>query len=172
MRTSRKLRTVALVLSGLLVLGGAEVQRPAEAHEGPSAFAAPWAIIAHGPRLEKSVTMADWNENLTFMVSLSQPGTPATAMRLVPRPYIELALFWGTALRGSGADSAAAVARLRPEQADGHARLYLAQGDAPAAVVFGAPPTNAIFETVYLRVVDARGLAVLSAHGIPARLAR
>src|SRR5688572_13427777 len=107
----------SVVAFGALAFLGAGLRAEAHARESPPPFAAPWAIIVHGPRLEKSVTMADWHENLSFMLSLSQPGTPATALSVLPRPYIELALFWGPDwehLQGSHAD----VARLKPEQAN------------------------------------------------------
>jgi hypothetical protein len=133
-----------------------------------STFAAPWAIIAHGPRLPRPITLADWPENQRLFLAMPGPGTPTDSRAMRNRPYVELALFWGPEwehLKGSRD----AVARLRPEQANQRAWLFLADGERPAVVVLNPPTVPSLSATLAVRVVESDGLAVLRQHGVPVR---
>ena len=170
MRNLRNL-SVVMLLASLLALGGAGVERGAAAAEHASTFAAPWAIIAHGPFLEKSIVMANWEENQAVMLAASEPAPSTQASELVRRPYVALALFWGPEWKHLR-DAPAAVARLEPKQANQHARFFPADGDSPAILVMNMSTVPASGAQLDIRSVDAKGLVVLLAHGIPIRLAR
>ena len=169
MRNPRNLSIVTLLLVGVVVLAGGAAQGGAEAHG--NRFAAPWAIIAHGPFLEKSIVMANWEENQAVMLAASEPAPRTQASELVRRPYVALALFWGPEWKHLQ-DAPAAVARLKPRQANQHARFFPANGDSPAILAMNMSTTPGTGAQLDIRSVDAKGLAVLSAHGIPIRLAR
>ncbi len=159
----------SLVASAPLVVLSPRPTAPAI--EGHRALAAPWAIIAHGPRLKNSITLANWQENQRLFLAMPGPGVPTASRALQGRPYLELALFWGPAwehLKGSPE----AVARLQPEQANQRAWLFLADGPHPAAVVLNPPTHPALSTTVAVRVVGVEGLAVLKHHGVPVELTR
>ena len=137
----------------------------------PVTVAAPWAIIVHGSRLPAPITMADWEENLQFMLAIPARGTATSGSTLRGRPFLELALFWGPEWQHLSR-APESVARLRPDQANQRGWLFLAQGDQPAAVVLDPPVLSALSPPLMVRDVGPKGIAVLTKHGVPVRAPR
>ena len=73
-----------VALAALLVLASG---RHAEA-------AAPRLIMVSGPLLARPVVLADWQENLSFMVAIVEEAEVG-ADELAGRPRLDLGLFWG-----------------------------------------------------------------------------
>ena len=135
----------------------------------PARRAAPWAIMIHGSLVERPITMSSWHENHRLMLAIS-PGIRTRTSTLEGRAFIDMALFWGPEWAHL-ADSPEAVARLRPDQASQHGRLYPARGNSPAVVVLDLPsPNEMMLASVKVRVVEREGLAVLEKYGVPVRV--
>jgi hypothetical protein len=132
----------------------------------PSSFAAPWAIIAHGPLLAERVVIADWNENQRIVSAFSTSTRDVPARSMAGRAYVDLAMYWGPEWKHL--EHAPEKAKLlRIDQASQRSRLYLPQGDQSAAIVYN-PPDGALFSaTLATREVSDKGLAVLATHGVP-----
>ena len=166
MRTSRRNRWHAIGLTSLVVVLGLALSGGTHARPAPASLAAPWAIIAHGPLLAERVVIADWNENLRIVSAFSQSSRKVPPRAMAGRAYVDLAMYWGPEWKHLQHDPEA-VRRLRNEGASQRARLYLAQGDHPAVVVYNLPVVPMFSETLATHEVSDKGLAVLGAHGIP-----
>src|SRR5574341_1930964 len=127
-----------------------------------SAFAAPRFIMVYGQPLREPVVLADWNENVQFMVAVRTAATGDHAL-LQARPSLQLALYWGPEWANYPA-TPHSLARLRPWQANQHGRFYPTHGTQPALLTLGA----AWVKTV--RTVADSGLSILARHGVPVRL--
>ena len=147
-------RLLPVALAALLGLADG---RPAEA-------AAPRLIMVSGPLLARPVVLADWQENLSFMVAIVEEAKVG-ADELAGRPRLELGLFWGQ----SWVDEAGKPRPgLRPEQAQQLLWFYPAIGEAEPIVRFEWVPEFS--STGPLRSVQPGGLAILARHGIPTRV--
>jgi hypothetical protein len=161
-------RTALIAAVSTTILGAGAPLDPAPA-TSPAAYAAPWAIIAHGRLLPQRVVIADWYENHRLMLASPAPGTSTASSALSGRPSVDLALFWGPEWAHLEKTPAAAV-DLRVEQANQRGRLYLATGEAPAILVlYGGSMIEALSGPLMARIVAPDGLKMLEAHGIPVR---
>jgi hypothetical protein len=127
----------------------------------PVRFAAPEIMIFHGRGLAKPVAIASWQENQTILVSGERrinvdqsAGRSVTPLR--QRPYLEIALFWGTGWRQL-AQSRGALDSLSPSRADQRGRYYPRHHGAAAQIVLNGVP----------RVLSDSALAILRRHGVP-----
>ena len=77
----------ALLLAALAMLLALPLAAPARA-------AAPRFLLVYGTALARPVVLADWQENLDFMLATTEPAA-VTSEELARRPYLDLALFWG-----------------------------------------------------------------------------
>lgn len=125
--------------------------------------AVPRIVLVTGPSLPVPVVLSDWGDNGQLLSG--DERSDLSPDDLIGRPFFDLWLFWGVewdvyVAAGNPLD------RLRPEQANQHARFFPAVGDAEALLTIdyipgpGAPVRGMIPE----------GLAVLAAHGVPVRL--
>ena len=149
-RTSRLLGAAAIALASVTSVGAA----------------APWVILVTGAQLERPVILANMDENLQFMLAVTQPFSPPT--RLAGRPFYEVAMFWGPEWQKYIADGSTLTA-LKPEQANQHGRFYPAAGNEPAVFEFvdqpgrlnaGGRPSGPV------RSVGRGGLEVFATHGL------
>lgn len=105
-----------------------------------------------GPGLLRPVLLADWWENLEFMVAVAD--APRAKVNLARRPRFRLAEFWGWA----------GPPPTRPGQANQHGWFYPAYRSGRPVIVITA---NGI---IVPRVAPARALRILAGHGVPTRL--
>src|SRR5688500_1970532 len=89
------MRVAAIGLAAMLVASGWRADASAEVRTH-GALAAPWAIVAHGELLRERVVIASWRENHRLMLAAHAEGESIPASELRGRPYVDLALFWGT----------------------------------------------------------------------------
>jgi hypothetical protein len=144
----------------LLGLGGTIVPQDL----APSTFAAPHVIVLAGGPLARRVTMTDWQENMALLLATQTP-VHAPHDSLAGRPRIAVAMFWGAHWEGrKDLPEPAAGSALPGGVQDGS--FYPSLGDRPAIWVFGGialmRPTT--------RSIQARGLELLTKHGIPTRV--
>lgn len=129
--------------------------------------AAPWFIFVHGPLLAEPVLLDDWDENHALMLAIPG-GERRDTKRIEGRQYLQVALFWGPDWQDYPRD-AAAIARLSSAQANQHGRFYPAvSADQPALFLFESAGNPSIL--LAPRIVEAPGLAVLDARGVPTRI--
>jgi hypothetical protein len=144
-------REVLLVPMVLLAALGA---RPGPVHH---ALAAPEIILVYGAPLSERRVLADQWENLRLLLAIDgrQPASPIP----LPRPSLQIALFWGQEWRAT-ARSPALLRALRPERANQRGLFYPATSDAPAMFDFAGT----------IGVVSDSGLAIFRRHGVPTRM--
>jgi hypothetical protein len=131
-----------------------------------SALAAgPRIMIVYGHPLTKPVIISDWGDNETLMVA-SNDAMSVSHPYVKGRPYLTMALFWGTEWV-QYMNQRKSLSALRPSQANQFARFYPSYGSAPALLVFDGIPGP---YTSLARHIRPEGLAVLRRHGIPVRL--
>lgn len=103
----------------------------------PARLAAPEIILFYGRALPRQIAIATWQENQLILLdgarrrNVDAPNHRAS-VTLDQRPYLEVALFWGSSWREL-AHNSAALARLRPSQANQTGRYYPRHGTCAAA---------------------------------------
>jgi hypothetical protein len=118
----------------------------------PAQAAAPRYIMVTGPGLLRPALLADWYENLDFVVAVA--GAPRARGNLTRRPRFRIAEFWGWI----------GPPPTRPDQASQHGWFYPAHGSRRPVIVLVA-------EGILVpRVAPARVLSILAGHGVPTRL--
>jgi hypothetical protein len=123
----------------------------------PDALAAPEIILVYGAPLSERKVLANQLENLRLLLAI-EGRKPASPIPL-PRPSLEIALFWGQEWRAT-ARSPALLRALRPERANQRGLFYPATSDAPAMFDFAGT----------IGVVSDSGLAIFRRHGVPTRM--
>jgi len=124
----------------------------------PSATAAaPNYILVSGRGLPHPVLLANWNENLQFLVALGNAPIASHAARggLRGRPRFDLAEFWGWSGRPRPRGAA---------EADQHGTFYPAYRGRVAVVAITVDGITAP------RLAPRQALTVLARHGIPTRM--
>lgn len=126
---------------------------------------APWIIILHGKLLAERIEIADWDDNLQVLAS-TNASRVVDPVDLPQRPFVDLALFWGSSW-ATYPRTPEALARLRPREANQHGRFYPAQNGSDPLLVVG-PTSGRAYTT--LGPVSPDGLAVLERHGVASEL--
>lgn len=152
-----------IVVAGVLLLLSAARGEPGASSRTENAFAAPEVVILHGGSLRERVVIADWRENLRLMGGLI-PQRSITDSALERRPYVDVAMFWGTHWRDYS-DTPEKLRLLQPSQANQFGRLYPADGGAPAVFVFRFGMAAGLPQMPY-RSVGAEAIDVLVRHGV------
>ena len=117
--------------------------------------AAPRYILVTGPGLQHPTVLGDWDENLTFLLSLIPPRRPAPGWR-TDRPRYKLALFWGVPARPVPTD---------PRKASQVGWFYPAAEGRRAVIVLLVSGQDGP------RIATSKALRILARHGIPTRVA-
>ncbi len=154
---THRIRRTALIVSPVLLALATSLM---------TAWAAgPCILMVYGPPLAKPVTLHNWPENEQFMVAAVDTAT-VTPAQLGGRPYMSLALFWGSPWE-QYVNQGKPLTALRPAQANQCARLYPAYGTARPVLALDSDRVPSEWQ---LRQIGSEGLAILARHGIPVRL--
>lgn len=148
--------------AALLVLLAATVARPAEA-------AAPRLLMVYGPPLARPVLLTEWAQNGTVLGALLDADQVDGALsRLAVRPYLDLALRWGTAW-DAHVRAGKPLAELRPEQANQRGRLFPATAGGAALILLENLGGNAVASPWAVSRLTPAGEAILARHGVTVR---
>lgn len=120
--------------------------------------------MVSGPGLCQPVILDDWPENLNLMESIALGGE-VKPEDLIGRPYLDLALFWGSEWV-QYVDEGKPLDALSMEQASQYGRFYPALDYATAAMVIQSGPMGGGLSG---RLVS-EGVEILARHGVPASL--
>lgn len=124
----------------------------------PARAAAPWAVVVSGPPLAAPVILTDRQENHRLLLAVRRDAGLSWS-ELDGRPYLWLTLYWGEWWEVQ-------VRQGRLPTTSQQGRFYPAVGDRPAAVVIHGAASRPVPQ-----LLEAEGLAILAAHGVPVRLA-
>lgn len=127
----------------------------------PVLAAAPRIIIIHGSLLRERVVLSDRDQNLKFMLSISEPAN-ISEDQLNNRPYLDIAMFWGPAWVAY-VEAGRSLDELQPDQANQHGRFYPATNDLEPIFVFD----HSTGAGGRIRSVKPPGLDVLYRNGVP-----
>lgn len=138
---------IVLGAAGLALVVAASVQA-----------AAPRYILVDGPRLERPILLADWEENhaLILAVSRAPRAKVATSRGLARRPRYRVALFWGWP---------ETPRPTRPSQANQRGWFYPARRSRVALIELPIQGGARI-----VRLAPARVLRIFARHGVPTRM--
>lgn len=140
--------------------------RPAARSDAVPSVAAPAIVVVDGSLLSRRVILADVGENVRLFVQFSGPLPPGDAEAAREsfrrRPHLDLWLFWGLKWYSAATDTAS-WAKLKPQDADEHARFYPARKGEEAIIELDG--THGVAPSV--RRVSPEALSILKAHGIP-----
>ncbi len=131
----------------------------------PVVAAGPRVLMVYGPPLAKPIILHHWGENMQLMGAAVDAAT-VTRAKLKGRPYLHMALFWGSTWV-QYVNQGKPLAALRPEQANQCTQFYPAYGTASPLMVFDSIPGS---YTSLIHRVRPEGIAILARHGIPVRL--
>jgi hypothetical protein len=104
----------------------------------PALAAAPRVMLVYGPPLTRTIVLQDWDENLRLMQAVAEDAA-ATSRELTHRPFLSVALFWGT-FWSQYLQHGKPLAVFRPERANQCAWFYPAYGRAHPLWVFRSVP--------------------------------
>ena len=126
--------------------------------------AAPRLILVDQGGLARPIVLADWSENLTFLIEWNL-ARPARNPPLRCRPAYRLSFMWGPEWNDY-VDSGMPLRAIRPGDTDAHGRFWPAWRGSSALL----DPGHGVL--VGARVATAKQLRVLRRHGVPIRAAR
>jgi hypothetical protein len=138
-------------------------------------MAAPRIVMFYGEPLPAAVYLTDWAE-LGHLQTLLSYGETYETSKLRDRPYLKVAMFWGSDWNDY-LEQGRSVTALAPAEARQHGRLYLGSKEVPAVFIdsfvsnaLGTPPAPmplTLAQFGRARIVWKEAIEILFKRGVP-----